>query len=457
MDIHSRQSTQGHWRSRWSFVAAATGAAVGLGNLWKFAYLAGENGGAVFVFAYLACALFVAFPVMVAEVVLGSRGRSNPITTMKDVSLEAGVSSGWQCIGWMGCITGLVILSYYSVIAGWSIAYIEKMFNAELLAASAQSAGGEFNDLLADSTTLIQWQSLFLLIVGGVVAAGVRRGVALFTRMMVPLLFVMLLALAFYSAKVGELGEALDFMFNVDLDEFTVDAVLTALGYAFFSLSIGVGTMLAYGAYVPHKRSITKMVGVVVLMDTAISLLAGLAIFPLVFSLNLAPTMGPGLMFVALPYGFGNMIYGHYFGALFFIMASAVAVGSGVALLEPATAWVSEQFRFRRSVAVLLIVCIVWLVGLATVFSFNRWAGWSFAGFTVFTFLDFVSAKVLLPVGGLLVALFVGWKMRKEVLRDELYVESKTIFSLWYWVLRYIAGPGVLLVIAASWYQYLTA
>lgn len=457
MDIRLRQSSQGYWRSRWSFVAAATGAAVGLGNLWKFSYLAGENGGAAFVVAYLLCVLFVAFPVMVAEVVLGSRGRSNPIASMQDVSLEACSSPAWQCIGWLGCITGLLILSYYSVIAGWSMAYITKLFNGELLATTAKAAGAQFNDLLADPGTLIQWQTMFLMVVGVVVSAGVRRGVAWFTRMLVPVLFIMLLALALYSAKVGELGAALQFLFAVDMSTLTVDTFLAALGCAFFSLSIGVGTMIAYGAYLPDKRSITKMVGVVVVMDTVISLLAGLAIFPLVFSLNLAPTMGPGLMFVALPYGFGNMIYGQYFGALFFVMTSAVAIGSGVALLEPATAWAVERFRLRRPVAVIIIVSVLWLLGLATIFSFNYWAQWRFAGFSVFTFLDFISANVLLPVGGLCVALFVGWKMRKEVLRDELYVESDTVFSLWYWVLRYIAVPGVLLVVIASWYQYWTA
>ncbi|MBL4826501.1 MAG: sodium-dependent transporter [Spongiibacteraceae bacterium] len=457
MDINVRQSRQGSWRSRWSFVAAATGAAVGLGNLWKFSYLAGENGGAAFVFAYVLCVLFVAMPIMVAEVVLGSRGRSNPITSMQDVSLEAGASAWWQSIGWLGCVTGLVILSYYCVIAGWSIAYIEKMFSGQLLAASAQSAGGEFSTLLADPATLIKWQSLFLLIVGLVVAAGIRRGVAFLTRLLVPALLVMLIALVFYSSKVGDMDRALVFLFKLDLEAVTLDTLFAALGYAFFSLSLGVGTMLAYGAYLPDKRSVTKMVGTVVVMDTLISLLAGLAIFPLVFSLNLAPTMGPGLMFVALPYGFGNMVYGQYFGALFFVMASAVAVGSGVALLEPATAWVSEHMRLWRPVAVLVIVGVVWLLGLATIFSFNRWAGWSFAGFSLFTFLDFICANVLLPVGGLLTAVFVGWKMRKEVLRDELYVESDLIFSLWYRLLRYIAAPGVLVVFVVSWYQYLSS
>ena len=456
MDIHSRQSSQGGWKSRWSFVAAATGAAVGLGNLWKFSYLAGDNGGAVFVLAYLLCVLFVAFPIMLAEVVLGSRGRSNPVTTMQDISLEAGARPWWQVIGWMGCVAGLVILSYYCVIAGWSIAYIEKMLSGQLLAATAQSAGAEFKSLLSDPQTLIRWQTVFLLIVGLGVASGVRFGVALFTRVLVPALLFMLIALVLYSGRVGDLGAALDFLFKVDLAALTLETWLAALGYAFFSLSIGVGTMIAYGAYVPNKRSVSKMVGVVVVVDTVISLLAGLAIFPLVFSLNLAPTMGPGLMFVALPYGFGNMVYGQYFGALFFVMTVAVAIGSGMALLEPATAWATERLRLWRPIAVLIIVALVWSLGFATILSFNVWADWSFAGFSLFTLLDFIAGNILLPIGGVLIAVFVGWKMRKEVLRDELHIESDQFFLLWYSVLRYIAAPGVLVVFVFSWYHYLS-
>jgi len=208
--------------------------------------------------------------------------------------------------------------------------------------------------------------------------------------------------------------------------------------------------MIAYGAYVPDKRSITSMVSVVVVADTLVSLLAGLAIFPLVFSLNIAPAMGPGLMFVAVPYGFGNMIYGNYYGALFFLMVSLAAITSGVALMEPATSWLSERLRWWRPVAALMVVAIVWLLGLASVFSFNEWKGISIAGMSIFSAVDFFTANLLLPAGGLLTAIFVGWKMRREVLRDELYVEGRVLFSLWYWVLRYIAAPGVLVVFLSS-------
>lgn len=443
------------WRRSWSFVAAATGATIGLGNLWKFSYLAGENGGAAFVLAYLFFVLMVAMPVMMAEVLLGSRGRANPVTTMRDLSIESAASPWWQLIGWMGALAGLLVLSYYSVIAGWGMAYVGKMISGDFTAGSAQLAGDGFNEFLADPRETVKWQSIYLLVILLVLIAGVRRGVGLAARAVVPLLFVMLIALVVYSSRVGDMDAALDFMFVPDMDALTSEAVLVALGQAFFSLSIGVGAMMAYGAYCPDKRSITGMVGVVVTMDTLVSLLAGLAIFPLVFSFNIAPSMGPGLMFVAMPYGFGNMLYGNYFGALFFVAVSLAAIVSGVALLEPATVWLKERLKCWRALAALIMVALVWVLGLVVNLSFTVWADIKLGSLSVFALFDFVTANLLLPIGGLLIAIFVGWVMRPEVLRDELYVEKPYIFWLWHWVLRYIAAPGVLVVFAASLYRFL--
>lgn len=454
MTTTSYQTKRQGWHRSWSFIAAATGATIGLGNLWKFSYLAGENGGAAFVLVYLACILLVAMPVMIAEVVLGSRGRSNPITTMQDLSLEASASSWWQVIGWLACLSGLLLLSYYSVIAGWGFAYVGKLFNGEFVAGSVQLAGDGFNALLAAPQQLLLWHSLFLLLITLIVAAGVRRGIAWAARLLVPLLFIMLIALAIYSSRVGDMSRALEFLFAPDFSVITPQVLLKALGHAFFTLSIGVGAMIAYGAHAPDHRSITGMVSVVVVMDTLVSLLAGLAIFPLVFSLNMAPSMGPGLMFVALPYGFGNMIYGNYFGALFFVMVSLAAVSSGVALLEPATSWLQQRFKWWRPAAAVVTVLPVWLLGVLILLSFNIWQTFSVAGMSVFSLLDFVTANLLLPAGGVLTAIFVGWCMRKEVLRDELYVENAKIFLLWYRVLRYIAAPGVLFIFVSSLYLY---
>lgn len=444
---------KGGWRRSWSFIAAATGATVGLGNFWKFAYLAGENGGAVFVLTYLLAVLLVAAPVLVAEVVIGSRGRANPVETMRGVALEAGASPLWQLIGWGSAVAGLLVLSYYSVVAGWGIAYVEKSLAGEFTAGSAQLAGDIFARLLADPVVLLKWQGIFLLAVFVISAIGIRRGLGWMMRVMVPLIFLLLIALVAYSSRVGDFDAALNFLFAVDFSQFSAQVLIKALGHAFFSLSIGVGAMLAFGAYVPDKRSITGMVATVAVMDTLVSLLAGLAIFPLVFSFNMAPSMGPGLMFVAMPYGFGNMIYGQYFSALFFAVVVIAALSSGLALIEAAIAWVSETLGWWRPLAAFVVTLTVGLLGLLTVLSFNRWESLTIAGMTLFTLIDTLVANFILPILGVAIAIFVGWKIRPEVLRDELYVESSHLFSLWYVVLRYIAAPGVLIVFASLLYE----
>lgn len=452
-----RQSIQGGWNSRWTFIVATTGATVGLGNLWKFSYMAGENGGGAFVIAYLLCVLLIGLPVMIAEVLIGSRGRANPVSTTQDLSREAGRSSAWQLIGWLGCLSGFLILSYYSVIAGWGLAYVDKMLGGEFQAGSAALAGEQFNNLLADPVAMMKWQGAYVAVLVAIAALGVSRGLAWTSRLLIPLLLASLVLLAFYSLRVGDAEAALTFLFTFDAGALTTRAVLDAMGHAFFTLSIGVGALMAFGAYTPDRRSIIGMLSLVALLDTVVALLAGLVIFPLVFSLNIEPSMGPGLMFVALPYAFGNMDYGDYFGALFFIMVSLTAVSSGVALLEPATAWLVERFRWRRPLAVIFLGVVLWLLGLVTVFSFNWWAGVRLFGMTPFTLLDFVSANILLPAGGLLIAVFVAWKMRRETVRDELYVENEPLFTLWRWLLRYIAGPSVLVIFATLLYQRLLA
>ena len=449
------QARQQGLRRSWSFVASTAGATVGLGNLWKFSYLAGENGGGVFLLVYLVCLLLVAAPVMIAELVLGSRGRADPITAVQDVSVEAGQGNWWQVIGWLGCIAGILVLSYYSVIAGWSFAYVGKLFAGEFDAASVQHAAAGFQQFLADPLTMVKWQVIFLLVVAAIVAGGVRKGIAAAARLLLPLLLLSLVGLVFYAARVGDFGAARNFLLSMDFSAVNQGMVLAALGQAFFTLSIGVGVMITFGAYLPGKRPVTTMVGTVVLVDTLVSVLAGLAIFPLVFALDLAPSMGPGLMFVAMPYGFGNMTNGSSSGALFFVMVSMAAITSATALLEPMTARLIHRYRWWRPLAALGTAVFVWLLGLISILSFNLWRSVRIGGMSLFNSLDFLTANILLPLGGLFTAILVGWRMRPEVLKDELYVDRHQIFSLWYQVLRYIAAPGVMLIFGWSIYQSL--
>lgn len=436
------------WRSRWTFIAAATAATVGLGNLWKFAYLAGENGGGNFVLVYLLAVLLLALPLLVAEVILGSRGRANPVRAIQQLSIEASGHSRWQLIAWLGMLAGLLILSYYSVIAGWAIAYIPKFLLSTFSGSDAPAVGGEFTRLLADPWQMMAWQGGFLLLVAVVAGSGIRWGVAVFLRLLLPLIVVILLALVYYAFQVGDGAAALNFLFQRSAEPLTPRQVLVAVGHAFFTLSIGVAVMAAYGAYLPDRRSITLMVSAVCLFDTLIALLAGLAIFPLVFAMNIQPGMGPGLMFVAMPYAFGNMIYGEYVGAAFFLMVALTAVGSGVALLEPMTVWIAQRLRWWRLPSALLAASLVWLLGQLTVLSFNLWSHLS-----LFRWVEFASTNILLPLTAVLIAIFVGWVMRPAVLRDELYVERLWLFRLWHSLLRYLVIPVIVALFAITIYE----
>lgn len=449
-----RESSQGAWGSRWTFVAATAGAAVGMGNIWKFSALAGANGGAAFVVVYLFFVVMVSLPVLIAEVVIGSRGRANPITASRDLAREAGISKAWQTMGWLGCIAGLVILSYYSVMAGIGIAYIDEIFTGQFKDLSAAKVGAAFNTLLNDPKQLLIWHSVFLGIVMLVVSTGVERGLARTSRIILPVFIILLLIVVAYSMRIGDVAKAQAFLFDFDWTMITPSIVLAALGQAFFTLSIGLGAMMAFGAYMPDGRSIAGLLSVVVLIDTAVALLAGMAIFPLVFSMNIQPDAGPGLVFIALPYAFGHIEHGELFGGAFFTVVALVALSSGVALLEPAVAWLVERFKFRRIIATVVVGLLVWLLGFAALLSFSHWSDIRWLGMTIFSWLDFVSASVLLPLGGLLIAIFVGWRMREEAVRDEFYRDSGFIFVLWYWLLRYIAAPAVLVILLVPLYQY---
>ncbi|MCR8921268.1 sodium-dependent transporter [Dasania sp. GY-MA-18] len=452
-----RESSQGVWGSRWTFVAATAGAAVGMGNLWKFSALAGANGGAAFVVVYLFFMVLVSLPVLIAEVVIGSRGRANPITASQNLAREAAVSSWWQLMGWLGCLAGLCILSYYSVMAGLGIAHIDSIFTGQFKGLTAAKVGEAFNQLLADPWQLALWHSIFLALVVLVVSTGVERGMARMARIILPVFVLLLVIVVLYSNRMGDMAAAQQFLFSFQWQAITPEIVLAALGQAFFTLSIGLGAMMAFGAYMPDGRSVAGLLSAVVLIDTAVALLAGLAIFPLVFSLNIAPSTGPGLMFVALPYAFGHIEHGELFGGAFFTVVALVGLSSGVALMEPAVAWLVERCKFKRLFAALTVGLLAWGLGIVALLSLNEWSDVRWLDRSIFNWLDYISANILLPLGGLLIAIFVGWRMRLEVVRDEFYKHSGVVFVLWYWLLRYIAAPAVLLILLLPLYRWLVA
>ena len=442
-----RKSLHGQWSSRLAFILAVTGSAVGLGNIWKFPYVVGTSGGGAFVLVYLACILLVGLPVMMSEIILGRRGRRNPIETMSLLGKEEGSSSRWGLVGGIGVLAGVLILSFYSVIAGWSLDYVLESLTGSFHKQDAQGVEAVFGGLTGNWSRVMLWHTVFMGLRIFVVARGVEKGLESAVRFMVPALLALLLMLLIYAMTTGYFVQSIKYLFTPDFSALTFDTVLVALGQAFFSLSIGMGAIMAYGAYLPQETSISNAAVTVVIADTSIALLSALVIFPIVFANGLEPGQGPGLVFVTLPLAFGNMAGGMVFGTLFFVLLSFAALTSAIGLMEPAVAWMVERFGLTRRAGAILIGLLIWLVGTGTVLSFNVLADAKFAAGTWFDNVDYLTTNIMLPLGGVLITVFAGWVMCANSSSSELGTKGPA-FRAWRFMARYIAPVGVLLVLA---------
>ncbi|MEX6503105.1 sodium-dependent transporter [Pseudomonas zhanjiangensis] len=446
----SSSTARGLWSSRWAFFLAATGSAVGLGNIWKFPYITGENGGGAFVLVYLACILVIGIPLLMTEVMIGRRGRANPEGAMAAMAKAAGASRHWRLLGSVAIFTGFLILSFYAVIAGWALAYAPAAALGEFAGLTGESSGALFGAMLGDPVKLAGFGTLVLLLTLGIVALGVREGLERSLSLLMPGLFVLLLVLVGYAATTGHFGEALHFLFDADFSKLSGQSVLVALGHAFFTLSLASGAMMAYGSYLPAGTSIAKTAIMVAVADTGVALLAGLAIFPLVFANGLEPGAGPGLIFVTLPIAFGQMPFGQLIGVLFFVMLAIAALTSAISLLEPTVAWLGERFAIGRLKAVLLTGLALWLLSLGTVLSFNAWSEYTLFGKTFFDSLDYLTTNLLMPLGGLGTVLFTGWVLSRASVQEALGIGQPQLFQLWWQVLRWVTPLGILVVFLHS-------
>lgn len=444
MSDHSYVHAQ--WSSRLAFILAASGSAIGLGNIWKFPYLAGDNGGGAFVLVYLLSAAAIGIPIMMAETLLGRRGKSNPVGAMAKLAAEAKASPYWRYVGWLGVLAGFLILSYYSVIAGWAMAYIFKINSALFEHIDAAGAARLFNAFKDSPEYLGIWHTVFMAATMVVVSQGVSGGLERLSRFMMPALLVMLLLLDLYALNSGGFGQGFAFLFSPDFSKLSGAGVLAALGQAFFSLGLGMGSIMVYGSYLPDGVSITRASLFVVAADTLVALLAGLAIFPLVFANGLAPGQGPGLIFETLPIAFGQMPGGWLFGMVFFILVFLAAITSAVALIEPAVAFLAESHTLSRDHACYVSGAICWALGLGTVFSFNLGAEVKLFGKNFFELVDLLTAQIMLPIGGVLIAVFAGWVMNDEHSEEELGLKDPKHYRIWRVLVRYVAPLGVVLV-----------
>ncbi len=451
----NRTSVHGQWSSRWIFILAATGSAVGLGNIWRFPYITAENGGGAFVLMYLVCIVLVGLPIMMSEIMLGRRGRRSPIHTMEDLAVEEGRNRHWRLVGVMGVLAGFLILTFYSIVAGWTLAYIMRAVSGMFQGASAEETQVIFNALVSDPERLLAWHTLFMIMTVFVVARGIEHGLERAVRYLMPALFLMLLFLVGYSFTTPGFTEALSYLFKPDFSQVGPSTILVALGQAFFSLSLGMGAIMAYGSYLSDKASIPGTTVSIGIMDTGVALLAGLAIFPIMFSFGLQPEEGgPGLIFKILPIAFGQMAYGSALAVVFFTLLMFAAWTSALSILEPVTAWMVEKTGHSRVRAAVTTGLVAWALGLGSLLSLNLWSEVKLFGMTFFGLMEYLSVNIMLPVGGLLIAVFAGWFMSESSSLAELKL-GKYTYLAWKVAARFIAPAGVILILLQEVFGFL--
>ena len=485
----SRTSIHGHWSGHLAFFLAATGSAVGLGNIWKFPYITGQNGGGAFVLTYLVFIAIIGVPIMMSEIMIGRSGRQSPYNSLLSLAADEGRTPRWAWLGGAGAIAGFLILSYYSVVGGEVMAYIFRTASGMFTNQSSDGVQTIYENFLSRPESLLAWHTIFMVMTMIVVARGVKLGLEKAVLILMPLLIVLLLVLVWYGYNSGGYEQSVDYLFDVDFrklvylrddtgafivdaqgnNRLTFDGVLTAMGHAFFTLSLGMGAIMIYGAYLDRRVSIAQAALAVTLADTIIALLAGLAVFPLVFANNLAPDQGPSLIFETLPVAFGAMSYGNFFGAVFFLLLVFAAWTSAISLIEPAVTWLVENRRMTRVQASVWAGLATWILGVVSVFSAsgttirdilkslsvlldlpmvefrNR-----FYSLTAFQLIDALVSLVMLPLVGMLIAVFVGWILRRQTSYDELNIRYELGFKIWFITIRYITPVAVFIIFVSG-------
>ncbi|KAA0010472.1 sodium-dependent transporter [Billgrantia pellis] len=442
-------ATLERWSTRRAFILAVTGAAVGLGNIWRFPYITGENGGAAFLVLYVAFVLLLGLPIMMAEILIGRAGRRSPVESLGHLAALAGASRHWRFLGLFGAFTVFCILSFYSVVSGWSIEFFVTAINGGFVGRDPAEIGAGFEAFLADPWRMVFNHTLFLFMTMTVVAAGVAKGLERLNNLLMPLLYLLLMLLAGYAATTDGFGTALAWLFRPDLAAITPMVVMHAMGHAFFTLAVGACALMAYGAYMPERQSLPHAAGAVALLDVGVALLAGIAIFSVVFSQGMDPGEGPGLMFVTLPIAFAELPWGALWLSTFFLLLLLATWTSSINLAEPMVATLQGRGLGRGRSATLVGV-LVWLMGLLSALSFSTLSGWRpLFGMNAFDLVTTIPTEIFLPVGGLLIAVFSAWVMPRHEAQAALGV-GESGFFLWRTVVRWVSIPLAALVLAAG-------
>ena len=435
-----------NWSSRFAFLMASVGFAVGLGNIWRFPYVAGENGGAAFVLIYLACVFGIGVPILMAELMVGRRGQGSPPTAMANVAEQSGRSRQWQWVGGMGLLAAFTIEVVYAGVVGWVRWYLFKAITTGFRGVDGAAAEAEFAAVLGDTGGMLLWTLIGLGITGFIIYSGVQGGIERAVRIMMPLLFLLLLGLAGYNVFAGGFAEAIDWLFTPDFSKIGFATVLAAIGQAFFSIGVAMGGMMTFGSYLPRSISIALSVLIIVVADTGVALLAGLVIFPAVFNNGLDPAAGAGLIFQTLPVAFAQMPGGHLFAVLFFLMLAVAGITSMVGLVETVTHWVEERYGIARHKSALAVVGSIAVLSVISLLSYNVLGDVGLGGRNFNDILDYFSNQILLPLGGLMIAVCAGWVVKKEYSRDELTPLGDGLYALWHFLIRFVVPPAVLII-----------
>ncbi len=431
---------RGHWGSRFGFILAATGSAVGLGNIWRFPYMAGENGGGAFLIVYLVLVFTIGASVMLSEFVIGRAAERSPVGAFK--KLKGGV---WPLAGFMGVAAGFIILAFYSIVAGWTLTYIVKSATGLLAISDPDALAASFEDFIGDPIQPLIFHGIFMALTVGVVAAGVHRGIERTCELLLPMLFVILIVLAVRSLTLPGAMEGVAFYLTPDFSRIDANVINAALTQAFFSLSLGMGAMITYGSYLSHKANLPSAALWVVLCDATVAVTAGLVIMPAVFAFSFDPTEGPGLVFITLPAIFGQMPVGVLFSILFFTLLLIAALTSAVSLLEVVTAYFVDERGLNRKTAAVCVGIAIFLVGIPASLSLGPWSDVLLFGMTIFDLMDYVTANLLLPLGAIAISLFVGWVIFPRALEEATSKGAHPfIWAVpWRFISRYVAPLAI--------------
>ena len=434
--------------SKFGMLAAAVGSAVGLGNIWKFPYLAGENGGGAFIIVYLLCVLFLGVPALLSELSLGYIGRSNGIGAMRNIT----GNNCWSIIGILGFVGAFAILGFYFVVAGWSLEFVFQSVMGSFAGQSDDVIAQNFDTFRFDTWRPYLWTIVFVVLTAIVLYAGVEKGIEKWSKVLMPILFFILVYLCGYAIFLPNSEVGYRFYFDFDFSKINADVVIAALGQSFFSLSLGMGAIMIYGSYIEDGTNLAKTSIQIALLDTLVAVLAGLVVFPAVFSFGIDPAAGPQLVFITLPTVFAQMTGGYFFSILFFLLVAVAALTSTISIMEVQTATIAEEFKMNRKVALGVMSVIMVVIGCMCSYSLIPIEGGNelaFFGVSLFDVFDILTSYVILPIGGLLILLFLGWFYKKEDLYDILVVETKCsegLFKVYYFFLRFIA-PLLLLIV----------